>query len=99
MKNWFLSKEKFECIITSTEDGVAYVELADDDCETSFMEIPREDLEQSNIAFKSGILFEFILQQFFGWEKTKFIPIERKTYTQEEIDATMKYYEKQYGDI
>jgi hypothetical protein len=93
------SKDKFDCLITHTEDNIAFVELADKDGEMSFMEIPKEDLEQSNITFKAGMLFEFILQQFFGWEKIKFVPIERKIYTQEEIDEKLKYYEEKYGDV
>ena len=93
------SKEKFECHISHTKDDIAYVDLADKDGEISFMEISREDLERSDVTFKAGILFEFILKQFLGREKTKFIPIKRKTYTQKQIDATFKYYEEQYGDI
>ena len=93
------NKYKFDCLITRTEDNIAYVELADKDGEISFMEIAFDILEGNKIECKSGILFKFTLKQFFGWEKCEFTPIERKTYTQEEIEAKRKYYEEKYGDV
>jgi len=93
------SREKFSGLITRTEDNIAFVDVADKDGEKSFMEIPKEDLEQSKILFKAGILFDFTLTQFCGWERINFIPHERKIYTKEEIEAKQKYYAEKYGDI
>lgn len=93
------SKEKFECFITRTEEEIAYVDLADKDGEQSFMEIPFELLKGNKIECKAGILFSFVLKTFFGWEKLAFIPIKRRIWTKEEIEAKRKYYEEKYGDI
>lgn len=93
------SKDQFDCLITNIEDDIAFVVVADEDGEKSFMEIPREDLENFDITFKEGNVFNFILKQFLGWEKVIFKPVVVKSYTAEEIKAKRKYYEEKYGDV
>ena len=93
------SKDTFNCLITHTENEIAYVDLADKNGEKSFMEIPFGDLKNRNIECKAGIMFSFTQKCFLGWEKLIFTPIKRKIYTKEEIEAKRKYYEEKYGDI
>lgn len=93
------SKEIFGCIITRIEDDIAHVQLNDKNGERSFMEIPREDFDRFNITFKEGNVFNFILKQFFEWEKIILKPVVVKRFTAEEIEAKRKYYEEKYGDV
>ena len=94
------SKKQFNSFITSVEDSVAFVTVIDEDLEKSYMEIPVEDLKNSNIECKAGIIFSFTFRKWLMWEKVIFIPssIKRKPLSEEEINHTMNLYEK-YKDL
>ena len=92
-------KEYFEGLIECIENDIAYVEAIGNDDETSFMEIPKDDLINSKISFKAGVIFSFVLKQFCGWEKMIFKPIKRKKIKQKDMDSSHMKYKKKYGDI
>lgn len=93
------NKESFECLIRNIENDVAFVDMIDEEDETSYIEIPKEDFDKFKIEFKAGNMFYLILKYFMGWEKCTMTPIKRKLISKEESGKLTKYYEKKYRSV
>lgn len=89
----------FEGLITKIENNIAFITLADDSGNESFMEISIEDLKKDSIDSRIGVIFYFILKQKGDWEKVELAQIKRTKLTTKEFDSLYKYYEDEYRGV
>lgn len=92
-------REKYGCFIRNIEKDIAYVDIIDENGETSFMDISLKDLLSSRIQPKVGTIFQFIHTTFLNWEKIVFKKVPKKIATNKEIQKMLKDYEEKYGDV
>lgn len=95
------NKEKFEGFITKIKNDWASVTVIDEKQKKSYMSVPVEDLRNRKIECKAGVIFSIVLvsRPWLKRDLRVFYRIKRKPMSQEELDALLKHYEDEYGDV
>ena len=97
-----IKTEKFVGIIDRVEKPTAYVQLSDKIGDKSYMEIPIEDLEESGILCKAGVVFRLIFKRWRGWEKIVMSPVAKKNLTVKDLkdlNEQIKEWQTKYKDV